>query len=99
MPLSEIENELRLRARALIEQGFLPSRVSVETWGGYGIGHPCSLCGQVVSSKEVEYEVRQTSTVGQSDYRFHFICHAIWQLECARHEHIMRSGAQPKGRL
>jgi len=61
MPLTEKENELRLRARILIEDGVLPGSFPEQTWGGYGAGEPCSLCGQPIKQNDVEYEVEDRS--------------------------------------
>jgi hypothetical protein len=88
MPLTKLENELRARARVLIEQGRLPRTEPARTWGGYGINQPCAVCAQPISSTEVEYEVRE----GNTDYRLHFICHAAWQFELARRQHLERLG-------
>jgi hypothetical protein len=85
MPLTQLENELRLKARALIDEGKLPARSPERTWGGYGTAQSCSLCGQEIGSGDVEYEVRDNAA---RDYRFHFMCHAAWQFECARREHL-----------
>lgn len=84
MPLTELENELRSHARTLIEQRLLPASSPLKTFGGYGIGEPCSLCARPIPSPEVEYEV----VYGQASYRFHFMCHAAWQFEQARREYL-----------
>ncbi|HET9390344.1 MAG TPA: hypothetical protein VFO44_11915 [Steroidobacteraceae bacterium] len=84
MPLTHLENQLRERARALIEQGLLPASSPTKTFGGYGMGESCSLCGKPVPPPEVEYEV----VYNRGIYRFHFMCHAAWQFEQARREHL-----------
>jgi hypothetical protein len=40
----------------------------------------------------VEHEVEATprNVLKPREYRFHFLCHAAWQLECARYEHLQR---------
>jgi len=89
MPLTAKENELRQRARALIQDGVLPRRLPEKTWGGYGTGGLCALCAQSIQQTDVEYEVQDPQ--GPCTYRFHFMCHAAWQLECARQDHLDRT--------
>jgi hypothetical protein len=85
MPLTELENQLRLRARDLIQRRQLPgNEPSGMVWGGSGSGEPCSLCGQCIMPDQVEYEV---DSQGRT-YRLHFMCHAAWQFECARKLHL-----------
>ena len=91
MPLMQRENELRARARTLMEHGELPAETPSSTYGGYGSGERCSLCGEPIARTEVEYEVAYSNDA----YRFHFLCHAAWQLEQARREHPSNAGCQP----
>ncbi len=88
MPLTQVEIELRLRARSLIGLGQLPCAPK-QTYGGYGTVHKCALCEQPVESTDVEYEVVDADS---RVYRFHLLCHAAWQLECARKLHLSKSG-------
>jgi hypothetical protein len=73
----------------------LPGTQSHRYWGGPGSQDPCSLCDQPISPKEVEFEVEVKSDGKKATYYFHFLCHAAWQLECARAE-VLRSAAEPK---
>lgn len=90
MPLTAKETELRLRARVLIQEGLLPRRPPEKTWGGYGLGKVCSLCSQPIQQTDVEYEVQDDDIHAPGTYRFHFMCHAAWQFECARQDHLDR---------
>jgi hypothetical protein len=92
MPLKALENELRLLARSRIEEGRLPSTVPARAWAGRGSDAPCSLCDKIIASGEVEYEVESRAGESTRIHRFHFLCHAAWQLECARHEHLSGAG-------
>jgi hypothetical protein len=83
MPLTDIETELRLRARQLIEAGTLPTTIPNRTWGGNGSGEPCSLCGKYIHPNDIEYKF-EIGDVDPATYRFHFMCHAAWQFESAR---------------
>lgn len=89
MPLTKHESELRKRARVLIAEGRLPVGQSGRCWGGSGSRKVCSLCGEPVSREEVEFEIEDSSG---ASYRFHFRCHAAWQLECARSDHPTECG-------
>jgi hypothetical protein len=95
MPLTAIENELRRLARERIREDRLPRVVPSRAWGGQGSETPCSLCDKVIGKSDVEYEVE--SVIGGTPliYRFHFLCHAAWQLECARHEQLAHSDPKP----
>jgi len=88
MPLTQLETELRLRARTLIQEGSLPGSVPDRAWGGHGTEQPCSLCGRLITHKELEYEIESDSGGSRHVYRFHFFCNAAWQFECARQEYL-----------
>lgn len=88
MPLTEREHQLRERARTLIAEGRLPAVTSIRCWGGKGGRENCSLCGEPIGRTEVEFEIEDS---GGELYQFHFLCHAAWQLECARAELLAAS--------
>jgi hypothetical protein len=92
MPLTALENELRQLAREHIEAGRLPRAVPSRAWGGHGSDAPCSLCGKIIAKEDVEYEVESLTGGTSHIHRFHFLCHAAWQFECARQEYLSRSG-------
>jgi hypothetical protein len=95
MPLTALENELRTLARDRIRDGRLPCTAPLRMWGGQGSEAPCSLCDNRIAKQEIEYEVESFIGEGPQIHRFHFLCHAAWQLECARYEHLCRSGQPP----
>ena len=43
------ETALRAKAREVIRTGKLPSRRPDRTWGGPGVGAPCTVCGEAVT--------------------------------------------------
>ena len=86
MPYNRIENVLRKRARELIGAGFLPCGPPMHVWGGYGSELACSLCEELIPHQEVEYELEFRGAHSTQLYRFHFLCHTAWSLECARAE-------------
>jgi len=89
MAYDYLQNELRARARELISAGRLPRQHPIRIWGGNGSGdQTCSLCDRVISREEVEYELEYSVDSAVRMMRFHFICHAAWQLECAREESL-----------
>jgi hypothetical protein len=91
MPANTLESELRVRARESISQGRLPCQHAVRMWAGYGTGQqPCSLCDTVITRDEVEYEVEHPGSERPQVSRFHVLCHAAWQLECAREESLRK---------
>jgi hypothetical protein len=92
MPLTALEHELRQRARDRIRDGRLPGEIPSRCWGGHGSNAPCSLCDEVIAPGEVEYEIESVEGGLHRIHRFHFLCHAAWQLECARQEYLSRSG-------
>lgn len=78
------EGALRTKARVLIEQGKLPTRVPVRMWGGPGIGTACSVCGVPITTEEQELElqVERDGRPGLDRFHVHIKCFAAWALEC-----------------
>ena len=93
MPLTKLENELRQVARERIQDGRLPNEIPTRDWAGIGNNAPCSLCDKVIRTDEVEYELESVVGGAKRIHRFHFLCHAAWQIECARYKHL--SGTDP----
>jgi len=92
----KIQNELRQRARERIQEGALPCGDPHLMYGGHGTGLTCSLCEHPISADEIEYELLFRTEDGSSrEYRFHFLCHASWQLEYA-HEEMVRKARPNK---
>ena len=85
------EAELRCRARELIDQRALPDAPIPLLWGAHGRGMPCSLCKQAIEQTEIEYDLEARIDGALRRYRFHFLCHAIWQLECVHAQRLKRS--------
>ena len=82
MPYDRLDHDLRPRARALIREGRLTCAPPLRVWGGYGTDLRCSLCGELIRTDDIEYEIEQPNLTAATTYRFHFDCHAAWQLEC-----------------
>jgi hypothetical protein len=92
MPYHSLENELRGKARELITQGRLPCYQPTRMWGGNGTGQlQCSLCDRPIGCDEVEYEIEHDRDGSRLVNRFHFLCHAAWQMECAREQTMRKS--------
>jgi hypothetical protein len=72
------EQTLRREARNRIRSGKLPAEEPTRTWAGPGAGGPCALCDRPITKADTEFELEFT---GRTDYRFHALCHALWQLE------------------
>lgn len=90
MPITKLEAELRLRARERIAQGLLPCETPSKMWGGPGSGQPCALCDKPIKSNEMEYEIEAFLEGRAQSLRFHVLCEAIWQLECARDDYLKK---------
>ena len=78
------EGELRALARRVLSTGGLPRRDPDRTWGGAGVGAPCSLCGEPVRRDQTEYELqffRDGATPGLDRYHLHIRCFSAWEME------------------
>jgi len=76
------EAELRRMARERIDQGRLKCDPPGHTWGGYGSGVHCSLCGVEILPAEIEYEVELAKEGNEPSYYFHLQCYVAWLNEC-----------------
>jgi len=78
------EKILREKARAVVRDGKLPGRQPDRTWGGPGVGAPCSVCELPVERNEVEFEIqfaRDGDNPGLDKYHVHIRCFAAWEFE------------------
>jgi hypothetical protein len=78
------EEALRARARVKLKGGDLPREPEVRLWGGPGFGLPCAVCDIAIPLSEMEYEAQFPAGYTLKVFRFHRICHAVWQLERVR---------------
>lgn len=79
-------DELRLReqAREAIHNGKLPAGPPDRTWGGPGVGAPCSVCEKPVTKQELEFEIQfehDGDMPGLDKYHVHIRCFAAWEFE------------------
>ena len=65
-------------ARKRILSGQLPASLPSNIWAGHGEGYRCTVCDQVISSAERQYEFALPSVGGPNHYRLHFSCHQAW---------------------
>lgn len=74
---------LRL-AHDKIKSGKLPCISHPKTWGGFGRGSVCSLCGNTISNQQPEIEVQVESPTGLTGalFKFHVSCHFAWLEAC-----------------
>jgi hypothetical protein len=93
MPLTQLEAELRVIARARIASGELPCPTPpLRMWCGNGSGQQiCVICDKVIEPSDVEYEMEETINGKIRQLWFHIVCQSIWQLECARAAHLKKS--------
>lgn len=78
------ESILRAKAREVIRAGKLPSRRPDRTWGGPGVGAPCSVCGEPIRQDQLELETEfahNGGNPGLDKFHIHVRCFAVWELE------------------
>jgi hypothetical protein len=78
------EPRLREQAREAVRSGKIPGRRQDRTWGGPGVGAPCSVCGKPVSKHEMELEIqfaRNGDASGLDKFNLHVRCFAAWEFE------------------
>jgi hypothetical protein len=80
-PLSGRQAALHRKARERIEAKTLPVEMPATVWGGPGSGERCALCNRRIEIYDIEFEYAH----GNREFRFHRVCHAIWQTECEQH--------------
>ena len=76
------EDVLRNKARELIQIGVLPKRPD-RTWGGFGSGCVCLLCGATIRPDETEVEAEFNGVDGANavTQRFHARCYVMAEFE------------------
>ena len=78
------EPRLREQATTVIQNGKLPSRSPDRTWGGPGVGAPCSVCEKPVTKEEMEFAIqfaRDGDNPGLDKFHVHIRCYAAWEFE------------------
>ena len=81
MPLSY---DARQRILANLDAGRLPPNAPQKMWAGYGKGHACDGCGEIISPTQVEWEATYADSRA---YRVHLACAAVWEAERNRRNH------------
>jgi hypothetical protein len=57
------------------------------TWGGPGVGAPCTVCGEPITKDQLEFEVqfaRDGDNPGLDKFHIHVRCFAAWEFERVR---------------
>ena len=78
------ESVLRAKAREVVRAGKLPNRRPDRTWGGPGVGAPCSVCGGAVTKEQMELEIQfahDGAVPGLDKFHIHVRCFAAWEFE------------------
>jgi hypothetical protein len=82
------DDVLREHARAAIQAGKLPNRDPSRIWGGNGFWMHCAVCGNVVISDELGYELQFAEDGGgipaPAEYHVHVRCFTAWDKERRR---------------
>ena len=78
------EQWIRALARKALLAGTLPRRDPARTWGGPGVGMPCTICGDRIPAGQMEYELQfshDSENPGLDRFHLHLRCFAAWELE------------------
>jgi hypothetical protein len=81
------EAELRTCAREAVQAGRLPNRKPSLIWGGTGFWTNCAVCGRLVNSDELGYELQFAEGTegkelpGAGEYHVHVRCFTAWDQE------------------
>lgn len=67
-----------------LREGTLSREARPRLFAGQGRQARCSLCGEPISTEDIEYEVETASTVaGGQQLRFHRPCYYAWLQACS----------------
>ena len=75
---------LREKAREALYSRRMPTRHPDRTWGGPGVGAPCSVCTLPVTADQMEFEIqfsRNGDNPGFDVFHVHIRCFAAWEFE------------------
>jgi hypothetical protein len=78
------EKEIRALARRSLAAKEIPRHAPDRTWGGSGVGLPCTICRKPIPPAEMEYELQfrhDGATPGLDRYHLHLRCFAAWEME------------------
>jgi hypothetical protein len=81
------EQLVRAKVREVLKAGKLPNRRPDRTWGGPGVGAPCTVCDLPVTKDELEFEIEfahDGDHPGLDKYHVHVRCFAAWEFERRR---------------
>lgn len=59
-----------------IARGLLPASLPTKTWGGFGNGNSCSVCGHTITAEQLETEFENGA---RRPYHLHIQCFAAWE--------------------
>lgn len=68
----------RLRRQILegVAKGLLPWSLPKRTWGGFGNGDPCCVCGKTITAQQLETEFEDAA---HRPYHVHMQCFSAWE--------------------
>jgi hypothetical protein len=75
---------LRAAARRAISNGVIPTQKHIGTWGGFGCGARCCICGEAIRVEQLEFEIdfpRAGAATAESSYHLHAACFHAWEAE------------------
>jgi hypothetical protein len=71
---SHVEDSVRDKARALIEQGRVAVPLPARRWAGRGNGARCLVCGMTIRPDEIDIEFEPPADVHDANDHFHVHC-------------------------
>jgi hypothetical protein len=70
------DERLRRQVVEAVAHGLLPSKLPSKTWGGFGSGSGCAVCGHTITTEQLETEFEDGD---RRPYRLHIQCFAAWE--------------------
>jgi hypothetical protein len=78
------EQQVRVLARKVLRAGTLPRHDPDRTWGGHGVGMPCTICAEPITRDQMEYELQfshDAATPSLDRFHLHLRCFSAWEME------------------
>jgi hypothetical protein len=70
------DERVRRRVLEAVARGLLPPSLPRRSWGGFGSGKPCSVCGRTITTEDLETEFEDGA---RRPYHLHLQCFATWE--------------------
>jgi hypothetical protein len=94
--VSDAAQDIRAAVRAKLASGELPRAKPDKVWAGKGTDRPCAVCGAVITTADIEYEV-DLPGASPGTLRFHHDCLISWDQERALQQQTKNKGGPDTG--